>query len=115
EEGKPGEWAWRDEPAGAGPEADSAVPIDDFDGLYRGILTMRAAGHPGTIAIRVSHGVGSGTQIRPDCGAAPVSLRISSSGSVSGMMLVFGSTCLRTELAIGGPARPAKLTLRPCT
>jgi hypothetical protein len=111
-EGKAQEEAEPEEPAGPDAKADSAVPTDDYDGVYTGTFTIRAAGHLGTITVRVSHGAGSGTQNRLDCGTAPVSLRISSSGDVSGRMLVFGSTCLKTELAINGSALPGTLRLR---
>jgi class 3 adenylate cyclase len=101
-----------DEPADQDTKADNAAPTDDHDGFYTGVLSMRADGHIANIAIRVSHGVGSGTHNRLDCGTAPVSLRISSSGDISGVMLIFGSTCLRTELAIRGHAVAGTLRLR---
>jgi hypothetical protein len=101
-----------DEPADQDAKADDATPTDDYDGFYTGALSMRADGHIANIAVRVSHGVGSGTQNRLDCGTAPVSLRISSSGGVSGRMLSFGSTCLRSEFAIRGRAVAGTLLLR---
>jgi hypothetical protein len=104
--------AEQDEPADQDAKADDATPTDDYDGFYTGALSMRADGHIASIAVRVSHGVGSGTQNRLDCGTAPVSLRISSSGGVSGRMLSFGSTCLRSEFAIRGRAVAGTLLLR---
>jgi len=101
-----------DEPADHETKAGNATPTDDYDGVYTGALSMRADGHIANIAVRVSNGVGSGTHNRLDCGTAPVSLRISSSGDISGVMLIFGSTCLRTELAVRGHAVPGTLRLR---
>jgi class 3 adenylate cyclase len=112
QEGKAQEEAELDEPADQDAKADNAAPTDDYDGFYTGTLSMRADGHLGTITVRVSHGVGSGTENRLDCGTVPVSLRISSSGDVSGVMRIFGPTCLRTELAIRGRAVPGTLRLR---
>ncbi|HYR64759.1 MAG TPA: hypothetical protein VEP47_01460, partial [Reyranella sp.] len=64
-----------------------------------------------TFKIRVTNGIGSGTQSRLDCGTAPIALKISPSGQVSGMALIFGSTCLKTELAIRGRAVAETLRL----
>jgi len=112
QKGEGQEEAEPDEPANPLVKAANAAPSDDYDGLYTGSVTMRADGHLVTTTVRVTHGVGVGTQSRLDCGATPVSLKISSSGDVSGMMLVFSSTCLRTGLAIRGRAVPGTLLLR---
>ena len=86
-------------------------PADAYDGLYRGTATTRADGRIVTFKIRVTNGIGSGTQSRLDCGTAPIALKISPSGQVSGMALIFGSTCLKTELAIRGRAVAGTLRL----
>lgn len=91
--------------------ADSAQSPDAYDGLYAGSATMRADGRAVTFRLKVTNGIGSGTQSRLDCGPAPVALRISPSGDVGGMALVFGSTCLKTELAIRGRAATGTLRL----
>jgi hypothetical protein len=90
----------------------NAVPADAYDGLYAGTATTRADSHAVTFKVKVTNGLGSGTQSRPDCGTAPVALKISPSGHVSGMALVFGSTCRKTELAIRGRAVAGTLQLR---
>jgi hypothetical protein len=97
-----------DEPA----NPDNAAPADAYDGLYAGTATTRADSHVVTFKVKVTNGIGSGTQSRLDCGTTPVALRISPSGDVSGMALVFGSTCLKTELAIRGRAVAGTLRLR---
>jgi class 3 adenylate cyclase len=112
QEGRASEDVEPDEPADPDARADNAAPSGDHDGFYVGALTTRAGGHVVTVAVRVSQGVGVGTDSRLDCGTAPLSLRISASGDVSGMMMVFGSTCLKTELAIRGRAVAGTLQLR---
>jgi len=112
QEGRASEEAEADEPADPDARADNAAPSVDHDGFYAGTMTTRAAGHLVTLTVRVSQGIGVGTDSRLDCGTAPLSLRISPSGDVSGMMMVFGSTCLKTELAIRGRAVAGTLQLR---
>jgi hypothetical protein len=90
----------------------NAPPADAYDGLYAGTATTRADSHVVTFKVKVTDGIGSGTQSRPDCGAAPVALKVSPSGHVSGMALVFGSTCRKTELTIRGRAVAGTLQLR---
>jgi hypothetical protein len=90
----------------------NAPPADAYDGLYTGTATTRADSHVVTFKVKVTNGIGSGTQSRLDCGTAPVALKVSPSGNVSGMALVFGSTCLKTELAIRGRAVAGTLRLR---
>ena len=97
-----------DEPA----NADNAEPIDAYDGLYAGTATMQADSHVVTFKVKVTNGLGSGTQSRRECGTAPVALKVSPSGHVSGMALIFGSTCRKTELAIRGRAVAGTLQLR---
>jgi len=101
----------QDEP-GDGPTKANVQPADADDGLYAGVATLRSDDHVVTFKVRVTNGSGSGTESRPDCGTAPMALRISRSGEVSGMMLIFGSTCLKTELAIRGRAAGGTLRLR---
>ncbi len=90
----------------------NAPPADAYDGLYAGTATTRADSHVVTFKVKVTNGIGSGTQSRLDCGTAPVALKISPSGNVSGMALIFGSTCLKTELALRGRAVAGTLQLR---
>jgi hypothetical protein len=97
-----------DEPA----NADSAEPIDAYDGLYVGMATTKADGRIVTFRLKVTHGVGAGTQIQRECGATPITLKISSTGNVTGLALVFSSTCLKTEMAIRGRAVGDTLQLR---
>jgi class 3 adenylate cyclase len=91
---------------------DHAQPVDAFDGLYAGTATTREDTRVVSFKVKVTNGVGAGTQSRLDCGTAPLSLRISPVGDVSGMVLMFGPTCLKTELAIRGRAVGGILQLR---
>jgi hypothetical protein len=100
------------EPDGDAKPPDSAPSTNAYDGVYAGAATMRADGRPVTFSVKVTNGIGSGTQMRRDCGSAPLSLRISAWGDVSGMVLIFSSTCLKTELAIRGRAVGGTLLLR---
>jgi hypothetical protein len=97
-----------DEPA----NADNAAPADSYDGTYTGMATTRPDGRVVTFKLKVTNGVGSGTQIQRECGAAPITLKISPSGNVSGLALMFSSTCLKTEMAIRGRAVGDTLQLR---
>jgi hypothetical protein len=97
-----------DEPA----NADNAEPIDAYDGLYVGMATTKADGRVVTFKLKVTNGVGAGTQIQRECGATPIALKISPTGNVSGLVLMFSSTCLKTEMAIRGRAVGGTLQLR---
>lgn len=91
---------------------DDPEPASVHDGLYAGTAATKVAIHVVTFRVKVANGIGTGTQSRLDCGVAPVSLRISPSGRVSGIALIFGATCLKTELAIRGQAVGGVLLLR---
>ena len=97
-----------DEPA----NAENGEPIDAYDGLYVGMVTTRADGRVVTVKLKVTHGVGGGTQIQRECGATPMTLKVSPTGNVTGLALVFSSTCLKTEMAIRGRALGGTLQLR---
>lgn len=92
--------------------ADNAEPIDAYDGLYVGRATTKADGRVVTFKLKVTNGVGAGTQIQRECGATPITLRISPTGNVTGLALMFSSTCLKTEMAIRGRAAGDTLQLR---
>ena len=92
--------------------AENAGPIDAHDGLYVGMMTTRADGRVVTIKLKVTNGIGSGTQSQRECGVAPITLKVSSNGGVNGLALMFGSTCLKTEIAIRGRAIGGTLQLR---
>ena len=92
--------------------AENVEPLDAHDGLYVGVVTMRADGRVVTIKLKVTNGVGAGTQIQRECGVAPIALKVSSTGNVSGLALMFSSTCLKTEMAIRGRAIGGTLQLR---
>ncbi len=92
--------------------ADYAEPTDAHDGVYVGVATTRAEGRLVTFRLKVTRGVGSGTQSQRECGVAPVALTVSSTGKVTGLALMFSSTCLKTEMAIRGRAIGGTLQLR---
>lgn len=97
-----------DEPA----NPDNAAPADSHDGTYAGTATTRPDGRVVTFKLKVTGGVGAGILIQRECGASPITLKVSPTGSVSGLALMSGSTCLRTELAIRGRAIGDTLQLR---
>ncbi|SEP18580.1 hypothetical protein SAMN02990966_04337 [Rhodospirillales bacterium URHD0017] len=97
-----------DEPA----NYDNAEPIAAYDGHYAGMVTTRADGRVVTIKLKVSNGIGSGTQSQRECGIAPITLKVTSTGNVTGLALMFSSTCLKTEMAIRGRAIGSTLQLR---
>ena len=97
-----------DEPA----NHDNAEPIDAYDGHYVGMVTTRADGRVVAIKLKVSKGIGSGTQSQRECGVAPITLKVSATGNVTGLALMFSSTCLKTEMAIRGRAIGGTLQLR---
>ena len=97
-----------DEPA----NYENAEPIDAYDGLYVGMVTTRADGRVVSIKLKVTNGIGSGMQIQRECGVAPISLKVSATGSVTGLALMFSSSCLKTEMAIRGRAIGGTLQLR---
>jgi hypothetical protein len=97
-----------DEPA----NHENAEPIDAYDGHYVGMVTTRADGRVVAIRLKVSKGIGSGTQSQRECGVAPITLKVSATGNVTGLALMFSSTCLKTEMAIRGRAIGGTLQLR---
>jgi hypothetical protein len=97
-----------DEPA----NSENAEPADAHDGLYVGTVTTRAERRVVTIKLKVTNGIGTGTQIQRECGVAPITLRVSAAGNVTGLALMFSSTCLKTEMAIRGRAIGGTLQLR---
>jgi hypothetical protein len=100
------------EPADDEPiNAASMPPLDAWDGLYVASATTRDGARV-TYGITVRSGIGTGTQSRLDCGTAPLALRISPVGDVSGMASVFGPTCLKTEVAVRGRVLAGHLQLR---
>lgn len=97
-----------DEPA----NADNAGPSDAYDGLYVGMVTTRVDSRVVTFKLKVTNGIGLGTLIQRECGATPIKLKVSPTGNVSGLALMFSSTCLKTEMAIRGRAVGGTLQLR---
>ena len=101
-----------DEPDDEPANPANAPPADAYDGLYAGMTTTRLEGRVVTFKLKVTNGIGSGTQSQRECGTAPIALKVSPFGNVSGMALMFSSTCLKTELAIRGRALGSTLLLQ---
>ena len=97
-----------DEPA----NAENGEPAEAYDGLYVGMATTRADGRVVTVKLKITNGTGAGTQIQRECGATPIMLKVSPTGNVTGLALMFSSTCLKTEVAIRGRAIGGTLQLR---
>src|SRR5262245_4395977 len=62
--------------------ADNAEPVDAHDGVYAGVVTTKAEGRLVTFRLKVTNGIGSGTQSQRECGVAPVVLKVSTTGNV---------------------------------
>jgi hypothetical protein len=97
-----------DEPA----NITSTPAPDVWDGVYAGMANTREGNLAAVFRITVRSGIGTGTGSRLDCGTAPVTLRISSTGDVSGVATVFGPTCIKTDVALRGRAVGGALRLR---
>lgn len=91
---------------------DNGELIAAYDGHYVGMVTTRADARIVIIKLKVSKGIGSGTQSQRECGVAPITLKVSATGNVTGLALMFSSTCLKTEMAIRGRAIGSTLQLR---
>jgi hypothetical protein len=98
---------WHVEPT----STDSMQPASALDGRYAGTVT-RADGRSATFEVMVAGGIGSGTYSKVGCGTAPLALRVTSTAEVSGMVLVFSESCVKTELTIRGRAAAGILMLR---
>ncbi len=78
-------------------------------GLQLGSLLLR-------IAVQLVNGVGSGTVSRPDCGASPISLRVDSTGNVTGEgSLPSGQSCARSSFSLAGRVEGSRLMLSAAT
>lgn len=97
-----------DEPA----NAENAEPLSAYDGIYVGTVITRVEGRVVTFKLKVANGVGSGTLIQRECGVTPITLKVSSTASVTGLALMFSATCLKTEMAVRGRAVGGTLQLR---
>jgi len=92
-------------------DAENAQPIDAHDGVYVGVVTIRGEGRIVTFKLRVTNGVGSGTLVQRECGVTPITLKVSSTATVTGLALMFSATCLKTETAVRGRAVGGTLQL----
>lgn len=85
-----------------------------FDGTYVGFFSpsgpvaLRPSATP-SISLRVANGAGSGTMTSTSCGAAPLSVRISPSGAITGDAQGVDASCARFPLVIQGQASNGKL------
>lgn len=93
--------------------APAAAP---FDGTYVGFFSPSGpvalqASPAHAISLRVANGSGSGTMTSARCGAMPMSVRISSSGAITGDAQGVDASCSRFPLAIQGQAANGHLWL----
>ncbi len=97
--------------------APAAVPAPTpYDGLYGGFFTpsgpVALQTSPAySISLRIANGSGSGTMTSPSCGAMPVSVRVSSSGAITGDAQGVDASCSRFPLVIQGQAANGQLRL----
>jgi Protein kinase domain len=85
-------------PTAAPPEA-AAVAGAGFDGSYGGSYTQFGGGGAGgaaslrSVSIRIAGATGTGTVTHPACGSAPISIRVSRTGEISGAVVVPDPVC----------------------
>ncbi len=102
--------------AGASTVPAAAPAPGPFDGLYGGFFTPSGpvafqASPAYSISLRVANGSGNGTMTSPSCGATPVSIRISSSGAITGDAQSVDASCSRFPLSVQGQAANGQLRL----
>ena len=85
-------------PTAAPPEAAAAAGAG-FDGSYGGSYTQFGGGGAGgaaslrSVSIRIAGATGTGTATHPACGSAPISIRVSRTGEISGAVVVPDPVC----------------------
>lgn len=92
-------------------DAENVQPVDAHDGVYVGVVTTRGEGRVVTFKLKVINGVGSGTLVQRECGVTPITLKVSSTATITGLALMFSATCLKTETAVRGRAVGGTLQL----
>ncbi len=101
--------------AASAPAMPAAAPAAaPFDGSYAGFFSPSGpvalqASPAHSISLRVANGSGSGTMTSASCGATPLSVRISSSGAITGNAQSVDASCSRFPLAIQGQAANGQL------
>ena len=86
--------------APAGPAGAAPSPPTGFDGAYGGSVSVPGGTRPMTI--RITGATGSGTMTHPVCGAAPLTVRVSPAGDLSGDATAFDNSCSRVSSSISG-------------
>lgn len=98
------------------PASTPAPAAGPFDGTYVGFFSpsgpvaLRTSASP-SIALRIANGTGSGTMTSTSCGAAPLSVRISPSGAITGDAQGVDASCARFPLVIHGQASNGQLRM----
>lgn len=98
------------------PASTSAPAAGPFDGTYAGFFSpsgpvaLRASA-TSSISLRVANGAGSGTMTSASCGAAPLSVRISPSGAITGDARGVDASCAQFPLVIQGQASNGQLRM----
>ena len=99
-------------PVPAEPSAGSAA----FDGSYRGTFDQNGIrpgdSGPRGVTLQVAGNSGSGTLSSTVCGSAPISVRLSPTGDVSGNATTFDAACQRLPMSVKGRVGEGRLQLQ---
>ena len=87
-----------------------------FDGTYSGTFAPSGtvgptSGGSHAITLRVAGNDGAGTMVSARCGSAPITIRISAAGDVSGETTGLDASCSRFPLAVQGRVANGRLQL----
>ncbi|TAJ24283.1 MAG: hypothetical protein EPO67_23800 [Reyranella sp.] len=98
-------------------EAKARAPVvAPFDGSYAGAFTPSGtvgptSGGSHAITLRVAGNDGAGTMVSARCGSAPITIRISAAGDVTGEASGLDASCSRFPLAVQGRVANGRLQL----
>jgi serine/threonine protein kinase len=99
-------------PVPAEPSAGSAA----FDGSYRGTFDQNGIrpgdSGPRGVTLQVTGNSGSGTLSSTVCGSAPISVRLSPTGDISGNATTFDAACQRLPMSVKGRVGEGRLQLQ---
>lgn len=99
-------------PTPAEPSAGSTT----FDGSYRGTFDQNGIrpgdSGPRGMMLQVAGKSGSGTLSSTVCGSAPIAVRVSPTGDISGDMTTFDAACQRLPLSVKGKVGEGRLQLQ---
>lgn len=98
------------------PPAEPSAGSTTFDGSYRGTFDQNGIrpgdSGPRGMMLQVTGASGSGTLSSTVCGTAPISVRLSPTGEISGNATAFDAACQRLPMSVKGKAGEGRLQLQ---